>query len=93
MQLIELSGDLARVSLPLTPWRVALGGGAVWVTGYRVVDRRDGSSTGATVMRVNPRTNCIVARIRLGTRASDGIHRQSWFGLGGRSTIAIVCSP
>ena len=62
----------ARIPLPLTPLRVALGGGSVWVTAMRVLDPA-GASTDATVLRIDPRTNRIVARIPLRTRAVDGI--------------------
>jgi YVTN family beta-propeller protein len=64
---------VATIPLPMLPWRVAVGAGSVWVAGYRVVDPRTRSTTDATVIRIDPDTNRIVARIRLGTRAVDGI--------------------
>jgi DNA-binding beta-propeller fold protein YncE len=62
----------ARIPLPLTPVRVALGAGSVWVTAERVLSGR-GTTTDATVFRVDPTTNRVVARIPLHTRAVDGI--------------------
>lgn len=61
-----------RIPLPLTPLRIALGAGSVWVTAQRVVSRT-GASFDATVFRIDPTTNQIVARIPLRTRAVDGI--------------------
>jgi DNA-binding SARP family transcriptional activator len=63
---------VARIPLPLTPIRVALGAGSVWVTAMRVLSPR-GFSADATVFRIDPKTNRIVARISLHTRAVDGI--------------------
>jgi DNA-binding SARP family transcriptional activator len=61
-----------RISLPLTPIRVALGAGSVWVTAARVLDW-GGSTADATVFRIDPATNRIIERIPLHTRAVDGI--------------------
>jgi DNA-binding SARP family transcriptional activator/DNA-binding beta-propeller fold protein YncE len=61
-----------RISLPLTPLRIALGEASVWVTAQRVASD-SGESFGATVFRIDPATNRIVARIPLHTRAVDGI--------------------
>ena len=61
-----------RIPLPLTPMRIALGGGSVWVTALRVLSS-NGKSVDATVFRIDPATNRIVARISLHTRAVDGI--------------------
>jgi DNA-binding beta-propeller fold protein YncE len=61
-----------RIPIPLTPIRIALGAGSVWVTAMRVLSY-SGSSADATVFRIDPATNRVVARIRLGTRAVDGI--------------------
>jgi DNA-binding SARP family transcriptional activator/DNA-binding beta-propeller fold protein YncE len=61
-----------RIPLPLTPLRIALGAGSVWVTAQRVLSD-SGSSVEATVFRIDPETNRIVARIPLHTRAVDGI--------------------
>jgi DNA-binding SARP family transcriptional activator len=69
-----------RIPLPLTPLRVALGGGSVWVTAMRVLSPR-GFSTDATLFRIDPSTSRIVARIPLRTRAVDGVlfsHRLVW---------------
>jgi hypothetical protein len=52
--------------------RIALGAGSVWVTALRVLSS-SGSSVDATVFRIDPATNRIVARIPLRTRAVDGI--------------------
>lgn len=61
-----------RIPLPLTPMRIALGAGSVWVTALRVLTT-SGASVDATVFRIDPATNRIVARIPLRTRAVDGI--------------------
>ena len=61
-----------RIPLPLTPIRVALGAGSVWVTAERVLSWH-GSTADATVFRIDPATNRIVDRIPLHTRAVDGI--------------------
>jgi DNA-binding SARP family transcriptional activator/DNA-binding beta-propeller fold protein YncE len=61
-----------RIPLPLTPMRVALGAGSVWITAERV-RAWDGATDNATVFRVDPATNRIVDRIPLHTRAVDGI--------------------
>jgi hypothetical protein len=63
---------VARIALPLTPIRVTLGEGSVWVTAQRVV-AATGASVNATVFRIDPHKNRIVARIPLHTRAVDGI--------------------
>jgi DNA-binding SARP family transcriptional activator/DNA-binding beta-propeller fold protein YncE len=63
---------VARIKLPLTPIRVALGAGSVWVTAERVLSS-DGATVEATVFRIDPATNRIVARIPLRARAVDGI--------------------
>lgn len=61
-----------RISLPLTPIRLAIGAGSVWVTAMRVLSS-SGSSLDATVFRIDPAMNRIVARIPLGAQAVDGI--------------------
>jgi len=61
-----------RIPLPLTPLRIALGDGSVWVTAQRVL-APSGRSVDATVFRIDPSTNRIVARIPLHTRAVDGV--------------------
>jgi YVTN family beta-propeller protein len=61
-----------RIDLPLTPVRIALGAGSVWVTAERVLSS-SGATVDATVFRIDPATNRIVARIPLRTRAVDGI--------------------
>lgn len=63
---------VARLRLPLTPIRVALGAGSVWVTAERVLSS-DGSTVNAAVLRIDPATNRIVGRIALHTSAVDGI--------------------
>jgi DNA-binding SARP family transcriptional activator len=63
---------VARLRLPLTPIRVALGAGSVWVTAERVLSS-DGSTVDAAVLRIDPATNRIVGRIALHTSAVDGI--------------------
>ena len=63
---------VGRIPLPLTPMRIALGAGSIWVTALRVLSS-SGSSVDATVFRIDPATNRIVARIPLRTRAVDGI--------------------
>jgi hypothetical protein len=63
---------VARIALPLTPIRVVLGAGSVWVSAQRVLSAR-GTSIDATVFRIDPATNRIVARIPLRTQAVDGI--------------------
>jgi DNA-binding SARP family transcriptional activator len=71
---------IVRVPLPLTPMRVALGAGSVWITAERVRSW-DGATDHATVFRVDPATNRIVDRIPLHTRAVDGIivgHGRVW---------------
>ena len=67
------TGELVqRIPLPLTPIRVALGAGSVWVTAVRVLSS-GGATVEATVFRIDPATKRIVARIPLYTRAVDGI--------------------
>ena len=63
---------MERIPLSLTPMRIALGAGSVWVTALRVLSS-NGKSVDATVFRIDPATNRIVARISLHTRAVDGI--------------------
>ena len=63
---------VARIPLPLTPIRVALGAGSVWVTAERVLSY-EGATVKATVFRVDAATGRIVARIPLHTRAVDGV--------------------
>ena len=63
---------VGQIPLPLTPIRVALGSGSVWVTAERVLSK-NGTTVDATVFRIDPKTNRIVARIPLRTRAVDGI--------------------
>ena len=52
--------------------KIALGDGSVWVTAQRVL-ASSGKSVDATVFRIDPNTNRIVARIPLHTRAVDGV--------------------
>jgi DNA-binding SARP family transcriptional activator/DNA-binding beta-propeller fold protein YncE len=66
------TNEAARIPLPLTPLRIALGAGAVWVTAQRVTSY-SGASVDATVFRIDPATNRITARIPLHTQAADGI--------------------
>jgi DNA-binding SARP family transcriptional activator len=61
-----------RIPLPLTPLRIALGAGSVWVTAQRVLSY-GGASVDATVFRIDPSSNRVVARISLNTSALDGI--------------------
>ena len=61
-----------RIALPLTPIRIALGAGSVWVSGERVLSDR-GATVDATVFRIDAQTGRIVARIPLRTRAVDGV--------------------
>ena len=61
-----------RIALPLTPLRIALGAGSVWVTAQRVL-APDGRSADATVFRIDPGSNRIVGRIPLHANAVDGI--------------------
>jgi hypothetical protein len=63
---------IEKIPLPLTPIRIALGAGSVWVTALRVLSA-NGATVGATVFRIDPATDRIVARIALRTRAVDGI--------------------
>jgi len=78
---------VVRIPLPLTPIRVALGAGSVWVTAERVLSY-DGATADATLLRVDLATNRIVRRIPLHTR-----HRrdrgQPRPRLGGRAAFAI----
>jgi hypothetical protein len=64
----------------LTPSRIALGSGAVWISGYDQT-RSGRSSTNARVVRIDPSTNRIVAIVPLGARAADAIlvsHHLVW---------------
>jgi hypothetical protein len=54
------------------PTRIATGDGSVWVTAMRVLSYT-GASADATVFRIDPATNRVVARIPLHTRVADGI--------------------
>lgn len=63
---------IEKIPLPLTPIRIALGEGSVWVTGLRVLSAH-GATVDATVFRIDPATDRIVARIPLHTRAVDGV--------------------
>ena len=63
---------VAKIALPITPKRVVLGAGSVWVSGYRWSDHIR-SSRGGMVIRIDPATNDIAARISLGDVATDGI--------------------
>jgi hypothetical protein len=63
---------VARIVLPITPKRVALGAGSVWVTGYRWSNHID-RSNGGTLIRIDPQSDRIVAQIRLGNVAADGV--------------------
>ena len=66
------NAPIEKIPLPLTPIRIALGAGSIWVTGLRVLSAH-GATVGATVFRIDPATDRIVARIPLRTRAVDGI--------------------
>jgi DNA-binding SARP family transcriptional activator len=68
----QTNAVIDRIALPLTPVRIALGAGSVWVTAERVLSS-SGATVDATVFRIDPPTNRIVARIPLRTRAVDGI--------------------
>jgi len=74
--LVRIDPDVRRVvaviPLPIVPKRVAIGAGAVWVTGYRWSDHVSASRDGE-ILRIDPRTNRIVARIHLGDVAADGV--------------------
>lgn len=73
----------ARIPLPLTPIRIALGDGSVWITAERVLSA-SGKTVDATVFRIDPKTDRIVARIPLRTGAVDGIivsHRLVWVAI------------
>jgi DNA-binding SARP family transcriptional activator len=63
---------VTKISLSVIPWRVALGSGAVWITAYRS-SNHNGSTRGGTVIRIDPKTNRIAARIPLGDLGPDGI--------------------
>jgi len=69
---VTTNEPVARIALPIKPKRILLGDGAVWVTGYRSSNHVDGSR-GGLVLRINPRTNRIVARVPFGDLAADGI--------------------
>jgi len=74
------SSRAAKTTLPLTPIRVALGAGSVWVTAERVI-ASNGATTHATVFRIDPKSGSILDRIPLHTRAVDGIvvsHGRVW---------------
>jgi YVTN family beta-propeller protein len=66
------NAPIEKIPLPLTPIRIALGAGSVWVTGLRVLSAH-GATDGATVFRIDPATDRVVARIPLHTRAVDGV--------------------
>ena len=63
---------VAKIALPITPNRILLGDDAVWVTGERWSNGH-GRARGGLVLRIDARTNRIVARIPLGDVAADGI--------------------
>ena len=70
----------ARIPLPILPNRVAVGADGIWVTGYRWSNHH-GESRDGEVLRIDPRTDRIVARIRLGDVAADGVlvaHGRVW---------------
>ena len=74
------SSRAAKTTLPLTPIRVVLGAGSVWVTAERVLSS-DGATTDATVFRIDSKSGNVVDRIALNTRAVDGIivsHGRVW---------------
>lgn len=62
----------ARIPLPMKPTRVAVGEGAVWVAGT-TKNNNGGLDSGGIVIRIDPVTDRIVARIPLGDAAIDGI--------------------
>jgi hypothetical protein len=68
----KTAGRVGRIALSPSPIRIARGAGAVWVTAERVLSS-DGSTVDATVFRIDPVTNRVVARIPLHTGAVDGI--------------------
>jgi DNA-binding SARP family transcriptional activator/DNA-binding beta-propeller fold protein YncE len=68
----KTESPIEKIRLPLTPIRIALGAGSVWVTALRVLTTQ-GETTEATVLRIDPSTDRIIARIRLGADAVDGI--------------------
>jgi DNA-binding beta-propeller fold protein YncE len=63
---------VTKIPLSVIPWRVALGSGSVWITAYRS-SNHNGSTQGGTVIRIDPKTNRIGARIPLGDLGPDGI--------------------
>ncbi len=69
---VKTNKPVATIRLPVTPKRVALGEGSVWVSGYRWSNHLD-ASRGGMVIRIDPSTNRIVARIPLGNVAADGL--------------------
>jgi hypothetical protein len=71
---------VATIPLPMTPKKVVLGAGSVWISGNTRPDHHDGR-TGGMVVRVDRATNRIVAKIPLGDVAADGIlvsHGDVW---------------
>jgi DNA-binding SARP family transcriptional activator len=66
------TGRKVRIPLPITPARVALGADSVWVTGYVWSNGVD-AARGGILLRIDPATNRIVARIPLGDLAPEGI--------------------
>jgi DNA-binding beta-propeller fold protein YncE len=76
---------VARIALPMRPERILLDDHAVWVSGYRWSDHRE-RSKGGLVLRIDPHTNQIVARIPLGDVAADGI-------LVSRGLVWVAVSP
>jgi hypothetical protein len=81
----------ALIRLPLTPIRVALGAGSVWVTAMRVLSS-SGFSSDATVFRIDPQTNRIVADPAPDARGRRD-RRQPRPRVGRDSTDAAVESP
>src|SRR5262249_39853770 len=74
---------VARIPMPLTPIRITLGAGSVWVTAQRMVSKGR-TSVEAPVVGIDPDSNRIVARIPLHTRAVDGIivaHGYVWVAI------------
>jgi DNA-binding SARP family transcriptional activator/DNA-binding beta-propeller fold protein YncE len=63
---------VATIRLPIRPKRIVTAGGAVWVSGYRWSNHHT-ASKGGLVLRIDPSSNRIVARIPVGDVAADGM--------------------
>lgn len=82
-----------RIPLPLTPIRIALGAGSVWVTALRVLSSR-GSSVDATVFRIDPPPTASSPAFRFIRAPSTGSSSATaWSGwLFQRPSSEITCS-